>query len=51
MITGAVTPAREAVLRLTIYDANGQAYEMDTVVDTGFTGWLTLSPDLLLRSA
>ena len=44
MITGTVTAAREAVLRLSVYDAVSQLHETDAVVDTGFDGWLTLPP-------
>lgn len=47
MITGTVNAAREAVLRLSVYDANGQTQETDAIVDTGFDGWLTLSPDFI----
>ena len=47
MITGIVTADREAILRLTIYDANGMPHERDAVADTGFTGWLTLPPTFI----
>ena len=33
---------REAILRLTMLDATGQEHERESVVDTGFDGWLTL---------
>jgi predicted aspartyl protease len=45
VITGTVTAIREAVLILPVYDANGQAQSGITIVDTGFTGWLTLPPN------
>ncbi len=47
MITGMVNADREAILRLVLYDANGQPQEMDTIVDTGFDGKLTLPPDVV----
>lgn len=45
MITGIVTAEREAVLRLTLHDANGQEHQYDSVVDTGYNGTLTLPPE------
>lgn len=47
MISGTVNANREAILRLTIHDANGQEHERDAVVDTGFDGWLSLPPDFI----
>ena len=34
-------------MRLTVNDVHGQPYEIDTVVDTGFDGWLTLPPHFI----
>ena len=42
MITGSVNAHREAIIRLSILDANGQPYEFDAIVDTGFNGSQTL---------
>ncbi len=42
MIFGMVSTAREATLSLAIYDVQGQSQEIKAVVDTGFTGSLTL---------
>ena len=47
MITGTVTPDREAVLRLAIRDAGGQEHEQTVIIDTGYNGWLTLPPNLV----
>ena len=45
MMTGIVTAQREAVLRLTLRDANGQEHEYASIVDTGYNGTLTLPPN------
>lgn len=42
MIQGAVNDAYEAVISLTVQDPSGQATEVDAVIDTGFTGFLSL---------
>jgi clan AA aspartic protease len=40
-------PDREPIVRIILRDVNGQEHECDAVVNTGFTGWLTLPPDLI----
>ena len=45
MITGIVTADREATIRLTVYDSDGQERAFEAVIDTGFDGWLSLPPD------
>jgi clan AA aspartic protease len=47
VITGVVTPNRDAVIRLTLHDSNGQPHDIDAIVDTGFNGNLTLPPQLI----
>ena len=47
MIQGEVNTAYEAVITLSVQGPEGQAREVDAVVDTGFTGFLTLPPDLV----
>lgn len=42
MITGTVTPYREAVIRIKLRDSVGIEAEIEAVVDTGFTDYLTL---------
>ena len=41
MIVG-IVQRREAILRLSIRGFRGQQQEIEAVVDTGYTGWLTL---------
>lgn len=43
MITGRVTDYK-AIIRISIYNFNGQLYERDAIIDTGFDGWLSLPP-------
>ena len=47
MITGMVNAHREAIIGLIVQDANGQGHDIDTVIDTGFTGCLTLPTALI----
>lgn len=47
MIQGAVNAEREPIVRVVVRDANGQDHAHDAIVDTGFTGWLTLPPRLI----
>lgn len=47
MIAGTVNVNREPIVRLTLYDTNGRDHEFDVLVDTGFTAWLTLPPDII----
>jgi clan AA aspartic protease len=48
VISGVVTPFREAVLHLTVRGPSGQD-SVETVIDTGFTDYLTLPPDQIVR--
>ena len=42
MIQGVVNAAYEAVIPLTVQGPAGQTQDIDAVIDTGFTGFLTL---------
>ncbi len=50
MIQGVVNDSYEAVIPLTVQGPSGQAREVEAVIDTGFTGFLTLSPDVITES-
>ena len=47
MIPGVVNRNLEATLRLVVRGAGGQAQAMAAVIDTGFNGFLTVSPALV----
>jgi predicted aspartyl protease len=47
MIIGAVNTDYEAVIRLFVQGPTGPAHEIDTIIDTGFNGFLTLPPALV----
>ena len=47
MIRGVVTAEHEAVVHLPVLDLQGQQQSVKVVVDTGYTGWLTLPPNLI----
>src|SRR6266849_105275 len=46
MIVGMVR-RREPLIRLTVRGWRGRQHEIEAVVDTGYTGWLTLPPALI----
>ena len=48
MIQGVVNAALEAVVTLTVQGPAGQSQEIEAVIDTGFSGYLTL-PTALVR--
>jgi predicted aspartyl protease len=47
MITGVVNVHAEATIRLPVRDADGREQEIETVLDTGFNGSLTLPPAVI----
>ena len=47
MITGVVTPDREAIVRVTVHDRDGKNHEVEAVIDTGFDGSLTLPSSVI----
>ena len=49
MIEGAVSGNSEAIIRLALRAATGATQEIDAIIDTGFTGDLTLPPALTRR--
>ena len=42
MISGEVTDLLEATLSLTVFGPDDQSESLDAIIDTGFTGFLTL---------
>jgi predicted aspartyl protease len=48
MIIGRVNAHREALIPLNVQDANGHGRALDAIIDTGFTGSLTLPPALIV---
>ena len=48
MITGILTAAREAVIPVVVRGPLGHEAAVDAVIDTGFTGWLTLPTALVV---
>jgi len=47
MITGVVNANREATIRLVVRGPSGQHHEIEAIIDTGFTGFLTLPSALV----
>ena len=47
MIPGVVNAAYEPVVTLALQGPSGQSSQIDAVVDTGFTGFLTVTPALV----
>lgn len=47
MITGVVNTNREAIIRLVVAGPSGQQQEIEAIIDTGFTGFLTLPSALV----
>lgn len=47
MITGTVNASGEAMLRIVVGDLGTQRIVVDAVIDTGYTGYLTLPPSAI----
>ena len=47
MIEGVVNAAREAVVTISVRGPDGQAREIEAVIDTGYSGFLTLPASLV----
>ena len=49
MMHGVVNLRREAILSLVVGNLDGQRQFIDTVIDTGFTGFLSLPTEMIAR--
>jgi len=49
VLTGTVNAHNELVIGLPVQDGAGQAHHMEAILDTGFTGSLTLPSSLVAR--
>jgi clan AA aspartic protease len=49
MMTGAVTSRLEAVLNVHVQGPDGRSETLPAVIDTGFSGFITLPPDLIAQ--
>jgi clan AA aspartic protease len=47
MITGTINRRHEAVITLLVCDSTGQRHNLDTILDTGFNGSLTLPTSII----
>lgn len=47
MIVGAFSVNREATISLIVRGTNGQEHEINAIIDTGFTGFLTLPTTII----
>jgi clan AA aspartic protease len=47
MMKGIVTEDLEPQLRLAVLDVGGRSTDVETIIDTGFNGFLTLPPALI----
>ena len=46
-MNGSVNESLEAILPVMLVDRHGNAFEVDTVIDTGATNWLTLPLEII----
>jgi clan AA aspartic protease len=49
MIRGAVNGRLELIIPLTLFDSAGVNHHVDAIIDTGYTGFLTLPPAIIAK--
>lgn len=49
MITGSVNADFEPIIPLLVCGSDGKIYEQYAIINTGFNGWLSLPPDLIIK--
>ena len=47
MITGDVSADREAIIRIIVRTGQGEELEVELIVDTGYSGWVSLPSPLI----
>jgi clan AA aspartic protease len=47
MISGRVSANREAIISVIVHNPEGEAHEVEAIIDTGFDGSLSLPPDAI----
>lgn len=49
MIQGRVNTFKQAIVALTLHYSRGRSEDVAAIIDTGFDGFITLSPDVIAR--
>ena len=49
MISGSVNTFKQAIVPLELHDSGGQTETVDAVVDSGYSGYLSVTPDIATR--
>ncbi len=48
MMTGMINDSKEAVLKVPIHGPDGQKFDAEAIIDTGYNGTLSLPPDVIV---
>ena len=49
MMTGQVNSKREAVIWITVCEPQGERREIEALIDTGYSSYLTLPTDMIIH--